>query len=463
MQEVLIVGAGPSGLFTAIEMIRQGFSPRLIDKSLEPTKFSKAIAIQARTLEIFDQIGIVESFLSKGKKIRAANAIFHGEKLAHLPLDTIESPYPFILSLAQSETERILTEHLYSLGAKIERGVELLSFREVEDGVLAKTSQGEEKYSWLIGCDGAHSTTRKTLGVNFAGRAIERTFALADVRVKWDFPYDEFFLVLNEEGVLAAIPLPEKERIRLIFQDEATVDKAQALLQRYACKEAVVSDPKWLSTFTINSRIAKKYMRGRVFLVGDAAHIHSPAGGQGMNTGIQDGFNLAWKLFLVDRKKAPYDLLFTYEKERKGFGEKLLFITERVTRISMLKNPFLIRLRNRLFSFLTSKKKIQKALAAMLSQSAIHYPKSLAVGLDAGMRAPPNKELYDLLRKTKGFVLLTREKAFSLQWERVAFLKLSAPSYDPRFSYVIRPDGVIGSKTMDLRRAKRYLEKIFSL
>ena len=461
MYDVLVVGAGPTGLFMAIELIRSGLTVRIIDKALGISSKSKAIAIQARTLEIFDQIGIIDPFLKKGLQLKALNAISRQRLLSHIPLHHLDSPYPFVLSLPQYDTEIILADYLYRLEVEIERGVELISFEEKEDHVIAQLSTGQEEFSWMIACDGAHSTTRKALGFSFEGKTFPKTFSLADVEVEWNYPHDELFLFLNEKSMLAAIPLPEPNRYRIIFQTEPTLEEVQKLLRQYASQEVKVTRPQWMIQFTINSRITEKYLSKRVFLSGDAAHIHSPAGGQGMNTGFADAYNLAWKLAYVHQKKAKLGLLKTYDEERRRFGRKLLKATETASNIAMLKNSLLVGLRNFLFSNLSKLDAFQKEITKMISQIGYHYKPNLIVGPEGGYRAPnaetDSGKLYEFVRENRGFILINNQEKLNIP--NTFTLTHDGTVYNSEEIYVIRPDTIIGSINKDPQVIREYFSK----
>ncbi len=340
MIDVLVIGAGPTGLMMAIELCRQGLTCRIIDLAKEPSKQSKALAIQPRTLEIFYHIGLIEECLSLGVKIKKFIPHSHHEKLAEVSFDLIDSPFPFILSLEQSCLERILTDHLQKLGVTIEREVELISFEQNSQHVHARLHhlRTEEKEqvsaSWLLGCDGAHSTVRKTLNLSFEGRPFPDIFSLADLEIEWKYSHNNANAFIDEKGLFAAFPLKNKNRYRLIFQLQRckdllkqtplhhgelsplvipppTLEEASELVHRYADKQAILKNPVWMTHFHVHSRMVSQYRDRRVFLLGDAAHIHSPVGGQGMNTGLQDAFNLGWKL-----KLAEDSLLDSYSSER---------------------------------------------------------------------------------------------------------------------------------------------------
>lgn len=220
--EVLVIGAGPTGILMAAEAVRHGLSCRIIDKGGSYVDRSRAIGIQARTMEIFGHLNIAKDFLAQGIQIQAANPISHFQRLAQIPLSTLSSPYPFVLSLEQSKTEEILAKYAATLGIRIEKGIECIQLmqnaQEIE--VVLQQSGKEErvKASWVIGCDGAHSQVRKQLGIAFAGKAFADVFSLADVHILWEYPHSEVSIFLNAKGFLAAIPLPEPNRYRLIFQ-----------------------------------------------------------------------------------------------------------------------------------------------------------------------------------------------------------------------------------------------------
>lgn len=466
MIDVLVIGAGPTGLLMAAEAARFGLSCRIIEKISTPLTQSRALAIQSRTLEIFDHLGIIDPFLSKGLKIHGANPFSYQRRLAHLSFDSLDSPYPFILSLEQSETEKILAEHLSSFGIKIEREVELFDLKQKEDRVTAfirnlRTNQETSvEAKWVVGCDGAHSLVRNRLDFPFEGKAFPTVFSLADVKIDWEYPHDEFSVFFDPKGILAAIPMPEANRYRLVFQlekpleTEPTLEQVQEKVTQSAGPGAIVSHPLWMANFHINSRLVRSYREGRVFLAGDAAHIHSPVGGQGMNSGLQDVFNLAWKLASNNE-----ELLNTYPLERRSWGRALIRATHFFTRVGTLRNPLAASIRNLWMRIAAPK--LERVITRAIAQIAIRYPKSLIVqeagsffhGPRAGTRAPNapigNTDLYSIMRKStlphllffktepfesKGFISLEMKDERAMQ-----IYGVKNPSL-----YLIRPDQYIG-------------------
>ncbi|MEK7339628.1 MAG: FAD-dependent monooxygenase, partial [Verrucomicrobiota bacterium] len=455
-----------------------GLSCRIIDKGGSYADRSRAIGVQARTMEIFGHLKIAQDFLAQGIQIQAADPISHFRRLAQIPLSTLRSPYPFVLSLEQAKTEEILARYAATLGVRIEKGIECVqlmqSAQEVEVVLQHRESGKEEKVkaSWVIGCDGAHSQVRKQLGLIFEGKAFADIFSLADVHILWDYPHNELSIFLNAKGFLAAIPLPEPNRYRLIFQllrcrnllkdhknlpygqvskelvKEPNLQEIENLLQEYAGQNIHLTNPIWMANFHINSRMTNTYQKGRVFLAGDAAHIHSPIGAQGMNTGLQDVFNLAWKLALVHKNKASSELLKTYDLERHRVGKTILKTTEYASYMATMHNPIAIWLRNHIISFLNRFSFIRKSLAKRVSQTAIRYPKSFIVvdkghfqGPKAGLRAPnapilfkeKPSDLYTIWSGSTAFQMLLFNAPESLQRFGSEFIHVISitPSMDP--------------------------------
>jgi 2-polyprenyl-6-methoxyphenol hydroxylase-like FAD-dependent oxidoreductase len=300
---VLIVGAGPTGLTMAHELARDGIQCRLIDKAPHRAMESRAIAIHARTIETFDLMGLADAFLSAGHRISGVNVYGESGRIAHAAFGILETRYPFVLGAPQDETERILEDRLARDGVRVERNTELISLTQRESSVSARLRNAgrveEVETDWLLGCDGAHSPVREQLGISFSGATYPEHFVLADVKVAGDLDHAEAQVWLQCEGALAFFPLPQ-DRWRLFiinsppdWHGEPGLAQCQTLVDERGLDRLRLGDPRWTAVFRIHRREAARFRKDRVFLLGDAAHIHSPIGGQGMNMGIQDAFNLA--------------------------------------------------------------------------------------------------------------------------------------------------------------------------
>ncbi|PTL83484.1 hypothetical protein DAT35_12835 [Vitiosangium sp. GDMCC 1.1324] len=396
----MVVGAGPTGLTMASELARHGLRCRIVEQLEKPSVLSRALAVQARTLEVFDDFGIADEAVSRGRRAEALNVVGVGGVRSRVPMQMfswLETRFPFILMLPQDATEALLTEHLGSFGVTVERGLTLEDYRQDANGVeatLRRADGGVERVSarWLLGCDGARSRVRKVAGIPFEGETYDDACMLADVHVDWPLGQGELCLMPSMHGVVAAFPMPGENRYRLVCimprdtlpeGDETTpltLEEMQAVLDRMAPVPVRVSEPRWLARYRLHRRGVPHYRQGRVFLAGDAAHIHSPAGGQGMNTGIQDAYNLAWKLALVTRGHSPESLLDTYEQERHPVGQKLLEGTDRLFGVMAHGGLFSRLLRAyvmpRVARVLFGSTFAQRRMSRFVSQLAIHYRNS---------------------------------------------------------------------------------------
>lgn len=336
MHDLLIIGAGPVGLALAIEAARYGLTFRIVEKRGERSRFSKALGISASTQEVFASMGVVERFQQAAHHPKGVCFHDNGVELGRAVLSgLVESPYPDLMILPQRETERLLEERLHELGGQVERGMELIAYEVGSQGVLARLrradgSETTAEARWLAGCDGAHSTVRHLAGIPFSGNPLPHSYALGDVEI--DGELDEAFsqIFWGRDGFVIFFPLGQG-RWRITGNrpagDERTEPPSLEELQAMAdAKRTGVKllRPTWLSAFRIQERRAQQFRQGPVFLCGDAAHIHSPAGGQGMNTGIQDAFNLAWKLAWVKASPLWAPALDTYEAERLPVADQVL-------------------------------------------------------------------------------------------------------------------------------------------
>jgi 2-polyprenyl-6-methoxyphenol hydroxylase-like FAD-dependent oxidoreductase len=403
MKTVLIVGAGPVGLTAATELARYGVAVRIVDKAPQRTDKSKALVLWSRTLELLDRGGGSAPFVDAGFKVNAVNIVaLGGERMGHIRMDTVDSPYPYGLMLPQSDTERLLDERLHRLGVAIERNVEVVKLINKNDGVEAtlRHVDGSEEVvdaDWLLGCDGAHSIVRHTIGTEFAGETMLSDWILADVHMRgYPFPDSEIAVHWHRDGVLVIFPIAPG-RYRLVANlpitsgeqpPTPTMEQIQAVLDERASPGMTPFDPIWLAGFRINGRKVSDYRAGRMFLLGDAAHIHSPAGGQGMNTGMQDAFNLAWKLALVVNGHCSERLLDSYSPERSEVGNQVLKGAGMLTTIGTLKNPIAQALRNTVSHFMLGLSFLKEKAAGAMTEVSIGYPHSPLNGPAHGSDGP---------------------------------------------------------------------------
>ena len=495
----LVVGAGPTGLTMAIELLRLGVPVRLIDKSLHPAQFSQALVIQARTLEQFERYRIAEETISQGRKLFHISIISEGRNVVKFEFHRIPGRYPFLLFLPQSQTEKILTAHLESLGGRIERGTQFLAFKTAENDLVATLQLPDgthEQWSgtWLIACDGAHSLVREQTRTPFVGDRVGLTFFLADLHLDGpDIPGDELKIYLHRGDVVFLGRLTDDLcRVIVASHDKRLEPKADKQLALSDFQEAidragirVTAKPgPWMTPFYISQRKVENYRVGGVFFAGDAAHIHSPVAGQGMNTGLQDAANLGWKIAAASRGAAD-GLLDTYHHERNRVGETLMKITSRGLAAATNPNALFESIRDSFLSFATSLEPVQNAAAGFVSETSINYRRSPAVmdygpqsSLHAGDRMPnfpltldgaQQGWLLDALREPKHLVIsigLRNERQLIERVPRANFLFLPTPSLrsaddasqaqpfhqlfglQDRFAtdciFVVRPDGYIG-------------------
>ncbi|PSH61549.1 FAD-dependent oxidoreductase [Phyllobacterium sophorae] len=340
--DVLIAGAGPTGLVLALWLSKQGVKVRIIDKADEPGTTSRALAVQARTLELYRQVGLTEEILARGHNVAGINLWVQGKKATRVPLETLAeglTPYgPFIYP--QDQHERLLITRLEALGVRVERRTELKSFTDAGDHVMATLCRpdGNEacEAGYLAGCDGARSIVRQTLGTGFPGGTYQQVFYVADVDAAGPALDGELHVDLDEADFLAVFPLKGQGRARLIgtVRDERAAHAENLKFEDVRDRaiehmKVQIRKVNWFSTYHVHHRVTAHFRKGRIFLLGDAAHIHSPAGGQGMNTGIGDAINLAWKLKAVLAGQASTALLDTYETERRAFAQKLVATTDK--------------------------------------------------------------------------------------------------------------------------------------
>ena len=394
--DVLIVGAGPTGLVLALWLTRLGVRVRVVDKTAEAGTTSRALAVQARTLELYRQIGLADAVVAGGRKVLAANLWVTGHKVARAVFGEMGaglSPFPYAQIYPQDEHERLLIERLAQAGVEVERETELLDFEDAAGGVRAhlKRADGTRETceaAYLAGCDGAHSSVREKLQIGFPGGTYTHLFYVADVEAGGAAMNGELHVALDTGDFLAVFPLRGDGRARLVgtvreqaehrhenqHEDLSWDDVSQRVIEWMRIDVRRVN---WFSTYRVHHRVADHFRLGRAFLLGDAAHIHSPVGGQGMNTGIGDAVNLAWKLAAVLRGRADASLLDSYEPERIAFARRLVATTDQaftgVTSAGAIARLVRLHIVPVLFPLITKLSSLRRLLFRTISQTSVNY------------------------------------------------------------------------------------------
>jgi 2-polyprenyl-6-methoxyphenol hydroxylase-like FAD-dependent oxidoreductase len=485
-KRVLIVGAGPVGMTMASELARYQVPVRIIDKAPQRTDKSKALVLWSRTLELLDRGGGgSEPFIAAGFKANAVNFIAGNKVIGRVSMDDVKSPYPYGLMLPQSETERLLEDRLASLGVVVERQVELTTLTSGADrveAVLRHVDGREEAVTtdWLLGCDGAHSAVRHELGVPFTGETNDSDWMLADVHMTgYPFPDNEASVYWHKDRVFVIFPIsPGRYRALADLPPTAaersptpTLEQVRAVIDRRGPGGLKAFDPIWLAGFKINGRKVANYRSGRVFLSGDAAHVHSPAGGQGMNTGMQDAFNLAWKLALVIRKTCRETLLDSYSPERSAVGDEVLKGAARLTTVGTLRNPLLQTVRNLIGNVMLGLTPVQHAFADTMTEVSVGYPKSPLNGpslggavLKPGERAIPiagqapvgsgDTPMFALFAQTN-----PATAALIGRFEKLLDPQIRSPFHEGGI-WLVRPDGYVACSSDDAEVIADFLNGI---
>jgi 2-polyprenyl-6-methoxyphenol hydroxylase-like FAD-dependent oxidoreductase len=509
--EVIIAGAGPTGLALAVQLARYGVDFVIFDKKETTTPYSKAIGVQARTLEIYEQIGLADDLIALGAITEKARLMEGGQVRAEVELTNIGtgmSAYPFLLIAEQGKHEKMLYDHLRKQSKDVLWNTELLKFTQDENGVIAtvKNAGGEMEdieAQYIVGCDGAKSIVRHTLGMSFPGTTFERFFYVADVELDWELGHDALHVCLARTTITAFFPMPggtNRYRIVGTFPEGHTGEEGEVLYEEIEKQiladtemKLDISKVNWFSVYKVHARHANRFREGRGFLAGDSAHIHSPAGAQGMNTGIQDGYNLAWKLAAVLQAGAADALLETYNDERVANAERLLKTTDRIFNLGASPEPVTAFLRLHVFpyvaNFLVGLEVVQKAVFPLVSQIGINYRHSaLSVNetnfhVKAGDRMPyfvvDGASIYDRLREPK-FHLISftdgntelpdLEESLSavypdlVDFHTIPLYPNIAEAFGAKESFMLllRPDNYIGLEAVDIsaEKAAAYLDRV---
>jgi 2-polyprenyl-6-methoxyphenol hydroxylase-like FAD-dependent oxidoreductase len=485
--EVLVVGAGPVGLTAACQLARLGVRVRVVDRLAEPTTESRAVGVHARSLELLAALGVLDRLEARGRRMGALEMLDGrtGETRMRLDLGDAPTLHPYLLDVPQPDTEAVLAERAAELGVVVERGVELTALTQDPDGVTVRLGQETARFAWVLGADGGHSATRHLVGAHLEGGFHGQHFAMADVDVDTSFPPDAVRMFSHPDGMGMLFPL-RGDRARIMFQvadpgaGDPTLEQVQALADARTGGRVTLRDPRWLTYFEIHHAQVPQYRYGRVFLAGDAAHVHSPAAAQGMNTGIQDADNLAWKLALVVRHGADPALLDSYHTERHPVGAEVVRTTTLMTNVATGSGAASV-LRDTAMFVLGHTHRVADAAAARMAELRIRYRDSAlavehgrAVGIGAvraGDHAPDTVTTaggpvaVETLLQTPGLLLLAdRTGPVEVLVDLLGDLGTVVPVVGPGMS-LVRPDGYLGlvGDTADPRRLRSYLDDVLRL
>jgi len=504
--DVLVVGAGPTGLMLANQLARRGVRALIIDRHAGPSVQTRALGVQARTLEIYSRLGIAGRALELGKRATGANIWALGRRAARVPLGAIGldiSPYPFLLILGQDDNERLLGDALRDRGMTVSWNTELVGLAQETDWVRATLRQPdgatrEITAAWVAGCDGAHSAVRDLNGIAFQGAPYEHVFFVADTQATGTMVPDELNVYLWREGFHLFFPMRGMDHWRIVGivppelrgRKDLTFDDVIPSVREEAGSGLLFQHCSWFSTYRIHHRRAERFRDRRCFLLGDAAHIHSPVGAQGMNTGLQDAYNLAWKLALVVSGRAGAALLDSYEDERIPVARRLLSTTDRAFSLivsdNWLAGLFRTRVLVKIMAFAMRFDRVRKLAFRTISQTGIHYRNSALSESPAGLpdaapragdRFPwlrlrfladgPAEDLFGILDDTRFNLIVIGQPAPQIALAGLGDLlrihtvpgdpdndRELARAHIPRPSfYLLRPDGHIGLAGLHLEVA----------
>jgi 2-polyprenyl-6-methoxyphenol hydroxylase-like FAD-dependent oxidoreductase len=446
--DVVVVGAGPTGLMLACELALGGATVRLLEERTDMPNITRAFAVHARTLELLDARGLADELLTRGVPVReVAPPGGVTVSLAELP-----SRFGMVLIVPQSGTEKVLQTRAEELGIEIVRGAEVVGLTQDDDGVSVQCAGGDTvRARYVVGCDGAHSTVRSQLGIDFVGKQYSTHILLADVQLT-RAPSETLTGVTNEKGVALLIPFGDgwfraivwdRLREQAPLKEPVTLDEIRDSFNRIAGHDFGMTEMRWSSRFLSERRQARHYRKGRVFLAGDAAHVHSPLGGQGMNTGIGDAMNLGWKLASAVRGSAPSGLLDSYEAERHPVGESVLQLTDAFNQIVLNHSRLGRMLRTAVVGTVTRVPRGRRLLGERLSGLGIAYPHGHGDDWLVGRRMPDiacsGERVYDLLRDGK-FVLVT---AAPVQLDRPDVIHTCDAHPELPDAVLVRPDSYV--------------------
>lgn len=488
--DVMIIGAGPTGLSLACQLIRYGIDFVIVDQKEGVTPLSKALGVQARTMEIYEQLGLSAQALEQGTiadkiKLISGGKVHDGFDLSEMGKGV--SPYPYMLVLEQSKNEQMLYEYLQQRQQNVRWNTALENFSQDDSGVRADVREGDsEPYTisakYLVGCDGGRSPVRHILDLDFVGNTNERLFYVADTKIEWEMSHDALHGCFGRDSLIFFFPMPSDKCWRVLgnLPEQTPADKVEmdkrALQQQVQAVTGLaleITEINWFSSYRVHTRHVQQFSKRRCFLAGDAAHVHTPAGGQGMNTGIQDAYNLAWKLSFVLRGYADEALLETYDQERLENAKNLVESTDRIFElqtganwlVGLLRTTVLPPLAKHIFSFDV----VQKGVFSLVSETGISYPDSplsldfeaVKLKMKAGDRMPycfiEGKSIYNKLRDPKFHALtflkenspaelaVSRDDSEQVNYRTLPLSDSVAKAFgtDESFSLLLRPDNHI--------------------
>jgi 2-polyprenyl-6-methoxyphenol hydroxylase-like FAD-dependent oxidoreductase len=511
--DVLIVGAGPTGLMLANQLVRRGIGVTIVDRHSGAAQQTRAMAVHARTLEIYSKLGIADRALDLGKRGNGANLWANGRLAAHIPLRDMgegQSPYPFVLMLGQDDNERIMGEKLRTLGVSVQWDTELVGLDQQIDGATARLKDKTGavrtmRVAYVAGCDGSRSSVREFSNIAFPGASYEHTFFVADTVATGPMVQGELNAYLWKDGFHLFFPMsgPDRWRVigilpkRLRSRDDVTFDEVSPAVASEAGAGLEFKSCSWFSTYRIQHRCVERFRDRRAFLLGDAAHVHSPMGGQGMNTGLQDAYNLAWKLALVVKGEADERLLDTYESERMPVAHELLESTDRaftmVVSDSWLAALFRTKIIANVAAFAMKQRRVRARAFRTISQIGIRYPASalsrnatgyLKDGPQAGERFPwlqiefdaehGPEDLFERLDDTAFNLLVIGQAPIAIEAGGMPIRTVTIPhsahndaaleriGIDGPAFYLVRPDGhiALAGSRLDADMVKDYLSHV---
>lgn len=499
--DVIIVGAGPTGLSLANQLNRYGVDFVILDGKETTTEFSKAIGVQARTLEIYEQMDLADDLIALGAKAQKARLVEGGAVRGEIDFSDIGrglSPFPFMLIVEQGKHEKLLHERLKANGKDVLWQTELENFTQNESGVTAnfKNAAGETgtvEAKYLVGCDGAKSVVRHALGLTFEGATFERLFYVADVEINWEFAHDAVIICLAQNTITAFFPMVGDNRYRIVGTFPEGHEKEEGEILYEEIERQIEADTElnldirqvnWFSTYKVHSRRVNEFSLGKCFVAGDAAHIHTPAAAQGMNTGIQDGYNLAWKLALVLSEKASEKLLETYSEERAANAKHLLQTTDRMFDFGSNPEPVIAYIRTHIFphvaNFVLHFDAVKNFVFPLVSQIGVNYRGAFLSGggedfkIKAGDRMPyfliEGASVHERLKAAKFHFLTVSGESFApenfeaeraglIDFHKLPFNREIADIFGAKkpFAILLRPDNYVAFISAEISAAE--LEK----